>query len=143
MGAVPSRSTKSLDVMPNTAGHARRWTEFLARRAEIAHGELLLKHFESGRITRLCDCGCNTFDIEVPATGLLEPLCPAGRNDRVVVEMDFRTAEPDGTVSFAVFADSRGNLSSVEVDYCANSAPMPDEPRFIEPPFHVHGELKA
>jgi len=52
--------------MSNTLARASKWTHFLASRAEFPAGERLLAAFHAGKITRLCDCGCDSFDIEIP-----------------------------------------------------------------------------
>jgi hypothetical protein len=48
----------------NDAATARHWTEFLAGRKEITGSERLLQHFNVGTITRICDCGCSSYDIK-------------------------------------------------------------------------------
>jgi hypothetical protein len=129
--------------MPNSAEHARRWTEFLAMRSEIRNGWRLSEHFRAGRITRLCDCGCNSYEIEVvPEQGLL-PLVGPSNHRGSVFQLEFRTRDESRTVGLSVFADERGYLSGIDVDCSGNAFPMMESPQLIEPPFHTYGQMKA
>ncbi|WP_332778287.1 hypothetical protein [Polaromonas sp.] len=126
----------TLNCMPNTFAHASKWTHFLASRAEFPAGERLLAAFHIGKVTRLCECGCNSFDIEVP-DGAVAPLAQPGDSGGSVFELEFRTTEEQGTLEFIVLVGSNGHLAGIEVDYCANSYPVPDEIILMEPPYHV------
>jgi hypothetical protein len=125
--------------MANTADNAARWTEFLARHTAFPAGERLRRAFSVGRITRLCDCGCNSFDIVVP-DGTVDPLATPGSHG-VVFEIDFHVNEPGSddrrSLEIIVFADDRGHLAGIEVDYCGNSCAVPHELVIHEPPYHV------
>ncbi len=126
----------------NDATVARHWTEFLAKRSEIVGGERLLQQFAAGTITRLCDCGCSSYDLKVSREAGLQPLLPAkGHRGGCVLSMAFNLTDWPGTVEFDVFVDSDGFLAGVDVACNANSAPVPPAPRLVEPPFHVHGPL--
>jgi hypothetical protein len=144
MAAPHGRSIWSLDVMPNDAATATRWATFLGSRAYLPLGDRLLKHFAAGTITRLCDCGCNSFDIRVPSDADVDPFLSPKQNDGAALIIDYRTderTEPHRTLSFIVFVDARGLLSGIEVDYCANAYPVPDGIEPMEPPFQIHGVL--
>jgi hypothetical protein len=121
--------------MANTPAHAEKWTRFIAARAEFPHGGRLVEAFRAGKITRLCDCGCNSFDIAVP-DGAATPLCGPGKYGSVF-QLDFKLRDDEGTLSFCVFVDERGHLEGIDVDYCANSFPMPEAPVVQEPPIDV------
>jgi hypothetical protein len=125
----------------NSEALARRWTEFIAARPEFKPGRLLVEHFESGSITRLCDCGCNSYELKVSPTAKVAKLAPPSERGGMAFQLEFNTPEPGKTVEFTVFVDSGGFLSGLDVDYCGNSYPMPDEPEFVEPPFHQYGAL--
>ena len=126
----------------NDAATARHWTEFLAKRSEIIGGERLLQQFAAGTITRLCDCGCSSYDLKVSRDADMQPLVPAkGHRGGCVLSMAFNLTDRPGTVEFDVFVDSDGFLAGVDVACNANSAPVPPDPRLVEPPFHVHGPL--
>ena len=132
--------------MANTAVTAEGWTRFLASRTYVPCGALLLKHFESGTITRLCDCGCNSYDLAVPANGDLEPLMATSDRSGAVLMLAFYVrdnSEPKRTVEITVFANRDGYLSGVDVDFCGNSMPMPESIEIVEPPFQVAGTLAA
>jgi hypothetical protein len=126
--------------MGNTHDTAARWTEFVATHAAFPAGERLLQAFRAGTITRLCNCGCNSFDLEVPDGAAPLLVEPGGSGS--VFQMEFEVDEPGSgerrSLEFIVFADRRGHFSGLEVDYCGNSSPVPDELVIHEPPYHVH-----
>jgi hypothetical protein len=126
----------------NDKDQARRWTEFMAARPEVASAHQLIEHFNAGILTRICDCGCHSYDLEVSRDAGIKPL-PIGMKGRggCVLSLAFRLAERSGTVEFDVFADVDGYLAGIDVSCNANSEPMPDSPTLIEPPYHVHGIL--
>lgn len=103
---------------------------------------MLLEHFNAGTITRICDCGCNSYDLKVPKGSGLKPLMPAlQRGGGCVLSMAFHFANRPGTLEFDVFVDADGYLGGVDVSCNANSEPVPNEPQVVEPPFHVYGAL--
>ena len=122
--------------MSNTLARASKWVNFLASRSEFPAGDRLLAAFHAGTVTRLCYCGCNSFDIEV-AEGAVMPLTQPGTRGGAVFELEFQTAEEQRTLEFVVLVGANGQLSGIEVDYCANSYPVPNEPVLLEPPYHV------
>ena len=127
--------------MKNTLSLAHAWTEFVAARPEFKCAEALLQQFNAGDITRLCDCGCNSYEFKLHPGANVPSLAPPVERCGCVFELEFQTEEWGKTVSFSLFLDSDGNLSGLDVEYCANSFPMPESPRLSEPPFHVHGML--
>jgi len=144
VGATPRRSTSSLEAMINGPETAQRWTQFLASRSYVPKSAQLLAQFAHGEITRFCRCGCNSYDIRVAPDVSLEPLVPAPVRSGCALELAFYTAEqsePKHTVEINVYIDSNGYFAGIDVDYCGNSAPMPELPVLIEPPFHIHGAL--
>ena len=122
--------------MSNTLARASKWTHFLASRAEFPAGDRLLAAFHAGKVTRLCDCGCNSFDIEIPE-GAVTPLAQPGTSGGSILELEFKTSEEQRTLEVIVLVGANGHLAGIEVDYCANSYPVPDEPILVEPPYHV------
>jgi hypothetical protein len=89
-----------------------------------------------------CACGCNSFAVKVlPGVA---PLTEARENPSsgygAIHTADFKMT--DGrTLEVALFADDSGNLVYVEVDCCANSYPVPDDPDVEAKPFpDVDGE---
>ena len=122
--------------MSNTLARASKWIHLLASRAEFPAGERLLAAFHAGKVTWLCDCGCNSFDIEIPE-GAVAPLAQPGARGGSIFELEFQTTEEQRTLEFIVFVGTNGHLTGIEVDYCANSYPVPDEPILVEPPYHV------
>lgn len=51
--------------MKNTPETARHWTQFVANRPGLSAGTELLAQFEEGEITRLCEYGCNSFNLRL------------------------------------------------------------------------------
>ena len=125
----------------NSAEKARHWTEFLATRKEFPRSEQILEHFNAGTITRICDCGCNSYDLKVPKNSGLKPLMPASQRGGCVLSMAFYFANRPGSLEFDVFVDADGYLNGVDVSCNANSGQVPNEPELVEPPFHVYGAL--
>jgi hypothetical protein len=123
---VPQVSGRTLDRMSNNEAKARAWLEFLAKEPAVPFGPTLRAHFDAGRITRLCDCGCNSFDLEIPKGVTLDPLAepgPSGKFFEVVYESSAETE-----VAFLIFVDARGYLSGLDVTCGAsNHAPLPDD----------------
>ena len=125
----------------NSAAVARTWVDFLAVRPEIPWGQRLVAAFDVGEITRLCDCGCNSFDLVVPAEASVAPIARAGGSG-AVFDIAFKAqgeGPPDqlGSLELVVFADTRGHFAGVEVDYCANSYPVPAHLVVADAPYHV------
>ena len=144
---APARgpSTSPLEVMANTADAAARWTRYLSGCAYVPRAHLIQQHFASGKIKRLCDCGCQSFDLAIASAVPLEPLMPPSERGGCALELSYRVVE--GTdrqfVDLRVFVDKRGYLFGIDADFCANSAPMPDNVELVEPPFHLGGALLA
>jgi hypothetical protein len=124
----------------NSNVKASEWVAFVAARPEVPFGPRLLPSFNAGRITRLCDCGCNSFDIEVPDSADVDPIVESGLKG-YVFQLGFRTPEELRSVEFTVYADERGHLSGLDVDYCGNAYPMPEDPTLLEPPYHVYDPI--
>mgnify|MGYP000859571876 FL=1 len=122
--------------MTNSVAMARKWVEFLVGRPEFPAGDYLRSAFDVAKITRVCDCGCNSVEVEVPADSGLVPLVSAGGYGPVF-EMQFNTADENCPVAIFVFVGANGHIASLDVDYCGNARPMPEEPVLLEPPFHV------
>ena len=120
----------TLEHMANTAAKASEWVERLASHPSVPFGALLLRHFEAGRITRLCDCGCNSFDLEIAADVKLEPLCrpkPDMKGHAPFFEVVF-SSENGAEIDCMLFADARGYLASLDVMHGqANHLPMPEK----------------
>jgi hypothetical protein len=117
------------DRMGNSEAKAREWVKLLADEPAVPFGSRLREHFAAARITRVCDCGCNSFDVEIPSGVSLEPLAEPGNPQRKIFEIVYEsTAEAD--LAFLIFVDARGYLSSIDVT-CgeANHALVPDDVR--------------
>jgi hypothetical protein len=130
--------------MSNSSDAAARWTRYLSSRAYVPRAPLIQQHFACGKITRLCDCGCQSFDLAIDAGVPLEPLMPGSGRSGCALELSYHVVggrEGQDFVSLSVFVDGRGYLSGLDVDFRANSAPMPDDVVLVEPPFHIHGSL--
>src|SRR5580704_4534195 len=128
--------------MSNSPEAAERWTRFLASRSYIPRAHLIQQHFSSGTLSRLCECGCESFDLKIAEEIVLEPLVPPSGRAGCALELDYylaETAEPRRTVSFRIFVDARGYLAGIDADFQSNSSAMPEQVQLQEPPFHVNG----
>jgi hypothetical protein len=125
----------------NSPELARQWTEFLAARKEFPRSEQLLEHFNVGTITRICDCGCNSYDLKVPRDCGLNALMPASQRGGCALSLAFYFRNRLGSLEIDIFVDAHGYLNGVDISCNANSGPVPVEPQLIEPPFHVYGAL--
>lgn len=116
--------------MTNTEGAAAAWIDRLAAHPAVSFGVRLREHFAAARIKRLCDCGCNSFDVEVPEGVALAPLCepePGRKGHRAFFEIVF-ASNAESEIDCMLFADARGYLASVDVTYGqANHLAMPEE----------------
>jgi len=112
--------------MGNSEAKARQWLEVLAKEPAVPFRSNLREHFEAGHITRLCGCGCNSFDLEIPAEALLSPISVPGHAGKVFEIVYESNAEAE--VAFLVFVDARGYLSGIDVT-CGdgNQASLPDD----------------
>jgi len=102
----------------------------------------LREQFENSEFTDFCDCGCNSFGVRIVKGAKVRPLVPPTAKEIPgghwsIFEADFRLV--DGTLEIILFADGDGNLAYVEVDYCANAYPVPEEVEVIGPPYHSRG----
>ena len=127
-------------TMTNTAVVAARWSEFISTRPEFPAGNRLRAAFAAGKLTRLCDCGCNAFDLQVPESSTVQPIARSGGYGSVF-EISFEVSQPQSverqSLEFIVFADKRGHFAGIEVDFCGNSFPVPEHLLIHEPPYHV------
>jgi len=120
---------------------AERWTRFLASRPEFRPGQLLIEQFDAGEVTRLCDCGCNSYDFRVAPDTQVKPLAPPSEVGGMAFELEFRDDGSHRTVSFRLCVDNAGNLAGLDVEYCGNSEAMPQNVHLVEQPFHIRGVL--
>jgi hypothetical protein len=125
----------------NSPEKARLWTEFLATREEITGSERLLMQFNAGTISRICDCGCNSYDIQVPIDSGLEPLLPSKERGGCAFSVAFSLGNRTGSIEFDVFVNAGGYLAGIDVSCNGNSEPVPEKPQLAEPPYHVNGPL--
>lgn len=124
----------------NSVAKATKWVEFLASRPEFGPREALLAQFKSGVISRVCDCGCNGFEF-TPSPSCELKLCPEPAQAGVAFQLEFATPAENTSVEIMVQIDSGGDLAGIDVSYCGNALPMPEEPVLLEPPYQVHGLL--
>jgi hypothetical protein len=112
--------------MANSAATAKKWMSWLLTRDEIPFRASLAGYFAEPTVGRLCDCGCNSFELVVPNDCDLPALCPSGSSG-MFFEMDF--ALPDNQLlEFLFFCDRHGRLEGVDVEVSGNSVPVPDNP---------------
>ena len=135
-----------VNSMSNSLDAAVHWIRFLSSRSYIPSAHLLQQHFASGQVSRLCQCGCQSFDLTIPADAVLEPLVPASDRGGFALDVSYYTlerVEPRRTVSLLVFTDARGFLCTLEVNYQGNTSDMPEQVQLEEPPFRISGSFLA
>jgi len=125
----------------NDSATARKWIEFVASRPEFSAGEALLGQFENGRITRICSCGCNSFDFSIEVNAVVPQLASEGGKAGAAFSMEVETMQPNGVLEFVLFTDVAGNLAGLDVHFNANSEPVSESVRLAAKPFHAYGEL--
>jgi len=128
--------------MTNSAETAAHWAKFIAERPEFVAGEELLAQFNAGKITRLCECGCNSFNVELEEGRQTAPIAPSSEKGQVVFLAEFQIVQPPGaSLEFIVYADAKGNFDGLDVHLNGNTEPIPDKLVVSEAPYHVYGIL--
>jgi hypothetical protein len=127
--------------MPNTPQRVEFWKEFICSKCQFPAPEKLRAQFAVAQLSEFCDCGCNSFKVQVPASAGVVPIASAGEYSSIF-EADFKLAEEDKTLEVILFADEAGNLAYVEIDCCANSYPVPEAIE-VGAPYHVHANKLA
>lgn len=112
--------------MPNSVEKAAHWINFLAGVPEVPFADRLKAHFDAGKITRLCDCGCNSFDLGIDTDVVLAPLTNTNGRSGKFFEIAFESAGgPE--IAFLFFVDDRGYLNGINVTRgAANHGAIPD-----------------
>lgn len=113
--------------MTNSAKKAGKWIDFLSSVPEIPFAGSLRAHFDAGEISRLCDCGCNSFDVKIsPGIALTPLLTPDGKRSAKFFEIAFES-DADVEVAFLFFSDARGYLTGIDITCgSANHGAVPD-----------------
>lgn len=124
--------------MNNDVKRASFWKDFILRKCRFPNPEKLLAQFAIAELSEFCDCGCNSFKVTVPDGASVEPIAQAEIGEGVVFEVNFLMADGVKTLEILLSADSKGNLSYVEIDCSGNSYPVPDVVEVREPPFHIY-----
>jgi hypothetical protein len=111
--------------MKNTESTPKHWVSILSGLPELPFAEQLKVHFDAGAVSRLCDCGCNSFDIKIPDGALLKPLCPPTSSEGKFFELVASNSD-EQEIAFLFFVDRRGYLSGIDVTHgSGNHAPLP------------------
>ena len=112
--------------MRNSVEKATYWINFLAEVPEVPFADRLKAHFHAGKITRFCDCGCNSFDLRIDTEVVLPPLTDANGRSGKFFEIAFESnGGPE--IAFLFFVDDRGYLSGIDVTSgAANHGAIPD-----------------
>jgi hypothetical protein len=123
--------------MTNSLEQAKFWQDFILSKCQFPSPAKLRSQFESAEFSEFCDCGCNSFKVDVEKEENVEPIAARGRYG-TVFEANFQLLNDDKTLEIVLLADEDGYLAYVEIDCCANSFPVPDEIEVKEPPYHVY-----
>jgi hypothetical protein len=112
--------------MANTEAVAKRWMSWLLTRDEIPFRSALGRYFANPKLARLCDCGCNSFDLAIPEETNLPALCTPGGNG-MFFELNFSLPE-NKLLEFLFFSDNSGRLRGVDIEVSGNNFPVPERP---------------
>ena len=114
--------------MANTEATAKRWMQWLLEREEIPFRSALAAYFVDPAFSRLCDCGCNSFDLAIPVQSRLPPLCRPAKRGGMFFELDYELPECR-QLEFLFFVDESGRLSGIDIEVSGNNFPVPEVPQ--------------
>jgi hypothetical protein len=130
-------------MMENGPGRADYWIGFILDHCHFPSIERLREQFKNCQFTTFCDCGCNSFGLKIADGTSVRPLLPPILEDVreghwSIYEADFLLVDGK-SLEIILFADRKGNLAYVEIDYCANAYPVPEKIEVTCPPYHSRG----
>jgi hypothetical protein len=109
--------------MPTRDEFQRRWVELILS-VDLPERDVIKDHLEAAESIDFCECGCHSFDLDIPQSRQLTPLCD-GR--RLFSEFTFNTNFEE-VLDVILFTDERGYLRSVDITYgMSNHAAIPVE----------------
>ncbi|WP_345817582.1 hypothetical protein AAGS40_27030 (plasmid) [Paraburkholderia sp. PREW-6R] len=128
--------------MPNDLNQAAYWVAFILEHCPFPNRDALAAQFSNAEIVNLCGCGCNTFGLSLTTRDNVPRIAIAssGQPHRMVFEADFRDRwEPEGwgSLEILLFVDELGHLADVEIDYCGNGIPIPENLNLELTPYSV------
>lgn len=107
--------------MANGVEKAQYWLEILRHQA-LPNYNAFVSQLAIGRVTEVCQCGCNGFDYYVPDASST----PLAVGSGLFCELAFESNCPE-EIDILLFTDASGFLSRVDVTYAAsNVGAMPD-----------------
>lgn len=124
----------------NDVHRAAAWIAFILERCQFPNREALAARFTNAGIVKVCECGCNSFTLSMAAPERAPRIVPSGYGYGLVFEADFRDLAKDGntgSLEILLFANDSGHLSYVEIDYCGNAFPVPEQMDLESMPYHV------
>jgi hypothetical protein len=122
--------------MSNNAQRARFWIDIICSRCHYPAPERLRAQFEAAELSDFCACGCNSFGVSL-LNPEISPVCGPHSRYGAFFEASFYTSELGKNIEIILFADESGHLKFVEVNFCANAFPVPDDIRISDEPFFV------
>ena len=112
------------------------WTEVLLTRSNYPAPKRLAAQFEAAHVTRLCDCGCNSFDVAFHDSSALLPLV-LPETYAMYFKADFLLSGGK-EVELLVFCNADGHLAGVDVQCMGNSEPVLAQPVVESGPIHTY-----
>ena len=101
----------------------QRWIDLMLGE-ELPQRDTIKLHLEAAKSITFCECGCHSFDLNIPENVHLPPLSD-GRS--LLCEFAFDT-NYDDVLDFILFTDERGYLRCVDITYgSSNHAPVPND----------------
>ncbi len=122
--------------MPNDVKRAKFWIEIICSRCQYPAPEKLRAQFDAAELSDFCDCGCNSFGVKL-SNSKVAPICLPSSRYGTYFEASFHTGDSGKDIDIILFSDAAGYLKFVEIDYCANAFPVPDEITLSDQPFFV------
>ena len=120
--------------MPNGPEQAAYWRDFVIARCDFPDPARLAEQFQGARFSDFCECGCNSFDVQVrPGT---PPLTRKPEGGGVVFTADFAIGGA-GQLEILLSVDAAGHLDRVDIGCNANSHPVPAAVPADLKPFHI------
>lgn len=113
-----------------------RWLAVLETESGFPRPDALRKHLCRARVSSCCECGCNTVTLAYEPDA--EPIFATSSRGGLAFDSEFRQLGSDGTLSIMLFSDEAGYVCTVEVIFCNNAFPIPEDLVIEASPFHTY-----
>ena len=122
----------------NSLQKAKFWKEFIYTKCNFPNIKNLRNHFENAHFSEFCECGCNSFKVEVNREKVQTPLAKRYQHARAIFEACYTLEVEEKSLEIVLHTDKDGYLSYVNVDCCANTFPVPDIIKIKDKPYNEY-----